>query len=288
METYRSAWTDFLGQPITQRWVDVGGVATRVLETGEAGAPVLILLHGVGGHAEAYTRNLGAHAPHFHTYAIDMLAHGFTGGPVQPTYEIDDYVEHLRAFMDAIGAKTACISGESLGGWVAMAFALKYPERLDKLVLNTAGGFTAIPEVMARLKTITQAAVRNPSWDTVRARLEFLMADPKSVTDDLIATRLAIYAQPHFIEAMDRILCLQEMDIRRRNMITIEQLGQIKTSTFVIWTTHDPTAPASVGEEIASHIPGAGFVVMQDCGHWPQFEDAETFNRLHLNFLLGR
>jgi 2-hydroxy-6-oxonona-2,4-dienedioate hydrolase len=57
---------------------------------------------------------------------------------------------------------------------------------------------------------------------------------------------------------------------------------------MVLWTTHDPTAPASVGEEIASHIPGSRFILMQNCGHWPQFEDAATFNRVHLDFLLSR
>jgi len=285
---YQSIWADLLGCSVAQRWIDVDGVATRVLESGTRGKPVLILLHGVGGHAEAYVRNLGPHGEHFHVLAPDMLGHGYTGGPLDIDYEIDAYVEHLRGLLDAIGVERAHISGESLGGWVAMAFALKYPERLNRLVLNTSGGFTAIPEVMERLKTITRQAVRNPTWETVRARIEFLMADPASVVPDLVATRLAIYRQPDFAARMDRILCLQEMDVRRRNMITVEQLQRISAETLVIWTTHDPTAPASVGEEIASHLPNARFVLMEDCGHWPQFEDAGTFNRHHLDFLLQR
>jgi 2-hydroxy-6-oxonona-2,4-dienedioate hydrolase len=285
MQQHRSIWSDFLGQDIRQRWVTAEGVRTRVLEAGSDQAPVLVMLHGAGGHAEAYTRNIGAHADDFHVFSVDMLGHGFTDKPEQAGYEIADYVEHLRAFLDAIGADRASISGESLGGWVAMAFALKYPDRVHKLVLNTTGGYVADPAVMEKLKTISRAAVRDPKWETVRARLEFLMVDPANVTADLIATRLAIYKQPGFIEAMDRILCLQEIDIRRRNMISAEQLAQIDAPTFVIWTTHDPTAPASVGRELASHIPGAGFVVMEDCGHWPQFEDAATFNRLQLDFL---
>ena len=58
--------------------------------------------------------------------------------------------------------------------------------------------------------------------------------------------------------------------------------------TLVLWTTHDPTASVAVGEELAAAIPGSQFVVMEDCGHWPQFEDPETFNRIHIDFLLGR
>jgi 2-hydroxy-6-oxonona-2,4-dienedioate hydrolase len=52
-----------------------------------------------------------------------------------------------------------------------------------------------------------------------------------------------------------------------------------------VWTSHDPTATPEEGKQIADMIPGSKFVVMNRCGHWPQFEDAEQFNRLHIEFL---
>ena len=58
----------------------------------------------------------------------------------------------------------AHVSGESLGGWVAARLALKYPERLERLVLNTTGGATMIPAVMEKIKTATRAAVETPTW----------------------------------------------------------------------------------------------------------------------------
>ncbi len=283
----RGTWTDLFGVTFTQRWADAGGIRTRVLESGTKDKPPLLLIHGTGGHAEAYSRNLGSHGERFHTYAFDLVGHGFSDKPEQPGYEIADYVEHVRAFMDAEGIERASISGESLGGWVAARFALTYPGRLARLVLNTTGGSTFNPEVMARIKVLSLAAVEDASWETVKKRLEFLMADPASVTDDLIATRLAIYQQPGFVDAMRRILCLQEPDVRRRNMIAPEEWRAIAAPTLVLWTSHDPTAPASVGQEIAALVPGAQFVLMEDCGHWPQFEDSPTFNRIHLDFLTG-
>lgn len=282
--TYASFWSDLRNVPVTQRWLDVRGVRTRVLETGRPGTDALVFIHGTGGHAEAYTRNLAAHGEHFHTYSIDMVGHGFSDTPDR-AYEIADYVVHLRDFLDVEGIAKASISGESLGGWIAAQFALTHPDRVNKLVLNTSGGYTFNPEVMARIKTLSLAAVENPTWETVKKRLEFLMADPASVTDDLVATRLAVYQRPGYLETMRRILCLQEPEIRRRNLFSADDWRRIAAPTLVVWTTHDPTAPASVGEEIASLIPGARFVLMENCGHWPQFEDAATFNRLHLEFL---
>ena len=286
-EPYRSLWGDLRGAAFDQGYLDAGGICTRYLHSGEQGKPVLVMLHGTSGHAECYSRNLAAHGAHFDTYAIDMVGHGWSDKPDTP-YEINVYVEHLRAVLDALGAAQAHISGESLGGWVAARFALKYPQRVARLCLNTTGGATMIPAVMAKIKQSTRAAVENPTWETVRARLEWLMADPATVTDDLVACRQAIYQQPGFRRALENILVLQEPEIRGPNNLSDDEWAAIKASTLVVWTTHDPTAPESLGRHLAELIPASRFALMHDCGHWPQFEDPATFNRLHIDFLLGK
>lgn len=153
---------------------------------------------------------------------------------------------------------------------------------------NTAGGPAANPEVMDRLRTLSLNAVRNPDRAAVRARLEWLMHDPRQVTDDLVEMRCRIYTQPGAERAMAHIVCLQLMPVRQRNMIPVADLRKIAAPALVVWTSHDPTGKAGVGGTFAREIPDARLVVMEDCGHWPQYEDAATFNRLHLEFLLGR
>jgi 2-hydroxy-6-oxonona-2,4-dienedioate hydrolase len=286
-ESHQSFWTDLRAGSFEQGYLQAGDIRTRYLHSGEATQPTLVLLHGVGGHAETYTRNLIEHAEHFSTYSIDMVGHGFSSKP-DYNYEIDVYVEHLRDVIDALGCDEIYLSGESLGGWVAARFALKYPERLRRMVLNTCGGATLNLEVMQRIKTLTMAAVSEPTWETVKARLEWLMADPATVTDDLVACRQAIYKQPGMRDAMARIMCLQEMEIRKRNNLTDADWAAIQTETLVLWTDKDPTAAVDVGEKIAGLIPNASFALMTECGHWPQFEDPPTFNKIHLDFLLGR
>ena len=151
-----------------------------------------MLLHGSGGHAEAYVRNLEAHAEHFSTWSIDMLGHGYTDKPGHPL-EISHYVDHLLAVLDAIGVERVHLSGESLGGWVAARAAADHPDRIDRLVLNTAGGSQADPEVMKRIITLSMAAAENPSWETVQARIKWLMADKTKDYDDIVASRQRIY-----------------------------------------------------------------------------------------------
>jgi len=284
---YESIWTDLHGAEFRQGYLDAGGIRTRYLSSGSTDKPLLLFLHGTGGHAEAYTRNLAQHGAHFNTMAIDMIGHGWTDKP--PTeYEIPIYADHVLKVLDALGHSKAHISGESLGGWVATYLAVHNPDRIDRLVLNTAGGWTAHPAVMENIKRLSLDVSKHPTYEKMRARLEFLMFDKAKVHDDLVHARLAIYSQPGFEDITRRILCLQEMPIRRRNMFTEEQYGKIVAPTLVLWTSHDPTATVEEGRQLASMIAGSQFIVMQDCGHWPQFEDPETFNRLHLNFLLKR
>jgi 2-hydroxy-6-oxonona-2,4-dienedioate hydrolase len=111
------------------------------------------------------------------------------------------------------------------------------------------------------------------------------MLDPSVVTDDLVESRYAIYKSPGMLAAMESIMCLQDLDTRKRNMLTPEELAKIQAETLVLWTTHDPTASVEVGQRLAELIPHARFVVMENCGHWPQYEDPETFNRTHIEFL---
>jgi 2-hydroxy-6-oxonona-2,4-dienedioate hydrolase len=278
-----SLWPELASGEYRLHHVNAGGLKTRCLEAG-AGAEAVLFLHGSGGHLEAYTRNILPHAARYKVYAIDMIGHGYTEKPNRP-YQMDDYVDHILAFMDAVGLERAHISGESLGGWAAAWLAAKHPARIGKLVLNTAGGLTANPEVMERLKTLSMNAVRSPDREAVKKRLEWLMHDKSHVSEDLVDMRFAIYTQPGFVQAMEHIMCLQEMSIRKRNMLTDDMLRAIRAKTLVVWTDHDPTGAVEVGERFANSIAGARMVVMKGCGHWPQFEDAPTFNRLHLDFL---
>jgi 2-hydroxy-6-oxonona-2,4-dienedioate hydrolase len=284
---YASIWTDLTRVAFRQGYLTAGGIKTRYLAAGDENKPLLLLLHGTGGHAEAYTRNLEAHAKHFCVYAIDLVGHGWSDKPLL-SYEIADYAKHVIDVIKALGRQKAHISGESLGGWVAAWLAIHQPDVVDRLVLNTAGGWTAYPEVMERIKRLTMEAVEDPTPQRIRARLEFLMHDKSKVNDDIVEARRAIYAQPGYAEIMRRILCLQDMEIRRRNMFSYEDSAKIKAPTLVLWTSHDPTAAPEEGKKIAESIPGAIFKVMNECGHWPQFEDAETFNALHVAFLLGQ
>lgn len=286
-QDYTSVWSDLAQVEFSQGFLQAGPYRTRYLHAGDDSKPLLLMLQGITGHAEAYVRNLAAHAEHFDVWAIDFIGHGYSSKPDHPL-EIRHYTDQIEHVMKALGATSAYFSGESLGGWVSAQFAADHPERVEKVVLNTMGGTMANPAVMERLYTLSMEAAHDPSWGRVKARLEWLMADPAMVTDDLIRTRQAIFEQPDWLQACTMNMALQDPETRKRNMLTDDVLRSISSEALVIWTSKDPSGPVDEGRRIASLLPHGRLEVIDNCGHWPQYEATETFNRIQLDFLLGR
>lgn len=278
-----SIWIELSGLEYAVRNVEAAGWQVRCLEAGDGHGHTMVLMHGTGGHLEAYARNFGALADGFQVLAYDYPGHGYSTHATRDL-ELDDYLDHLLDLLDVMGVGRAILNGESLGGWIAVKFAARHPDRVYGLILNTPGGTMARPEVMERIRTLSQQAAEDPTHERVRARLEWLMADPMSVTDELVEVRRRIYRRPGFAGSMQHILCLQDPTIRARNLVTDDELAAVECPTLVLWTSDDPSGPAAAGREMAAKIPGASFAFIEDAGHWPQWEQPDKFNELVVDF----
>jgi len=262
-----------------ERYYDAGGVRTRCFEKGE-GEPV-ILLHGAGGHAETWVRNLIPLSEKFRVLAIDYLGHGFTDKP-KTTYNLPNFSKHLLDFMDAAGVKKAHLVGESQGGQISVLTASEHPERVNRLALVVGGipsnehGQTA---GLNQLQELTREATGTPTRETIRKRMEWLFHDPKALPDELVDIRLKIYSNP----AMPEVL--QSRD--RKIYHLIDRIPKLQAPILFFWTTHNPTCPWPVAFKVHQSVPGSRFVLVDKSGHWPQYERDVEFNRTLLEFLSG-
>jgi pimeloyl-ACP methyl ester carboxylesterase len=283
-----SAWTSMLGGQV--RTYQGSRYRTRALEAG-SGEP-LILLHGIGGHAETFSRNVLPLAEHFHVYAIDLLWHGFSSKPLLTDLEtIPRFVDHLLDFMDATGIDRAHVEGESLGGWIAMRLALWHPDRLRKLILNTTAGWPidGKPSLPPGLAERSMTAIRNVDRDTIKRRMEWLVSDPARMTDEMVEIRYRIWSDPDTRQALENLFNAHLVDGTPKVKYDVQpdEAGNIKAPTLVLWTEHNPGDGPDVGRDIAAHIPGAAFACIDDAGHWPQWEHPEEHDRIVTEFLLG-
>jgi 2-hydroxy-6-oxonona-2,4-dienedioate hydrolase len=275
-------WTDLADVPFAVEYVDAGGLRTRALRAG-SGEPI-IMLHGTSGHLEAFVRNIAVLHTDYECHAIDMMGHGYTDSPGQP-YRIPGYVQHVVDYMDAQGIESAHFIGESLGGWVAGRLAADQPERVRTLALVAAGGTVAKPEVMERIKTSTRIAVTTDDRELTQRRLHLLMHDPANVSEELVDVRHTIYHRPSFVENIDHLLCLQEMENRTQDLLTTEQLNRIKAPTRVVWGAENPFGDVPEARAMSEAIAGSELAIYPECGHWPQHEHADRFNKETLAFL---
>ncbi|TDD27969.1 alpha/beta fold hydrolase [Actinomadura sp. KC06] len=279
-------WTGLTGVDHRLSYTDAGGVRTRALIAGPEDGPPLVFLHGTSGHLEAFVRNVPAHAgAGYRCHAIDMLGHGYTGKPDHP-YEIPRYVEHLAAYLDAIGAGRVHLAGESLGGWVAAWLASEDPGRVASLQLLAAGGTKADPKIMERIRTSTLKAVRTDDARLTRERLHLLMHDPaKDVSEELVEIRHRIYHQPDFVANVHNLLCLQDMETRQRNLLRPDRMARITAPTLIVWGRQNPFGDVPEAQAMHEAIAGSRLELFSECGHWPQHERADLYNQLSLEFL---
>lgn len=283
-DEYQSLWTALRQVPFCQGWIDAGGVSTRYVEAGPKDAPAVVLLHGTGGHWETFARNLGPLSRHFRCVAFDMIGNGFSDKP-DIDYEVPVYCDHAWAVMDALGIERASVAGTSLGSWVAARMALDHPERVQKLILLSVSGLVGTAENMARIRAQRTKAVDDPSWESIKAMFDHLMADERNRLPDLVALRQAIYRLPEMKQAIHHILVLQDADIRARNLLSEEQWRSIEVPALVVASGKDFSEYESTSRRVAALMPNAELIEMPGVKHWPHFEEAERFNEASIAFL---
>ena len=290
-----SVHIDLLGTET--RFVESGDYRTRVIEVSNNKAP-LILLHGGGGHAETFSRNLNSLAAVCRPIAMDFIWHGMSSRPSFSDGSATDDVHWLRQFtlqvidlMEVLGLQSASFEGESLGGWVALDLAINFPERVDALVLNTAWGIALDKEHVEEgaadldaLRETSVAALNNPTLETLRTRLEWLMP-LGGVTDELVSLRQALWSIPETREALleyyERLFSHDIEDY----YFDEQAIRSIQCPTLVLWTDKNPIHGVDAAERLCQLIAGSELHVMEGCAHWPQWERPDEHDAVVCGFL---
>jgi 2-hydroxy-6-oxonona-2,4-dienedioate hydrolase/2-hydroxy-6-oxo-6-(2'-carboxyphenyl)-hexa-2,4-dienoate hydrolase len=266
----------------------------RVFEAG-SGQP-LLMYHGIGGHAETYARNIRALSEHFHVYAVDALFHGRSskdGFDLPTMYDllVDGFVD----LVDALGYRSVAFEGESMGAMFGANLALRYPERVDRMVL-TAGfylfkparaGFATAAHAARNLGELSTKAVVEPTFENVQRRMRWLVAEPGRMTDDIVDVRRELYADPEINASMRRVFNLDHGQFSTDLYdwpYTESDLASWQPETLVLWGEHNPGQGPDFGVYCADLI-GAQFYTVADSGHWPQWEHPDEYNQLLIEYL---
>lgn len=260
---------------------EVDGLTLHYLTEGR-GVPVL-LVHGLGGFAEAWRHNLGALGRHARAIAVDLPGFGHSAKPPGP-YRLAFFVRALESFRSALGLDRLALVGHSLGGAVAAAYALAYPSRVERLVLLAAvvPGFNYRVSWVYRLLAMPALGelVAGLLWPgLLRAALAqcFARPDPEEV-DFLVRCGYVARTSPEgraaFLSTLRSVRAefTAEADRYRWGLEFLPQ------PVLLIHGRQDRVVSPDHAETIAAHLPNANARWLEGCGHFPQIECRDTVN----------
>jgi pimeloyl-ACP methyl ester carboxylesterase len=221
----------------------------------------------------------------FRVVRYDLFGRGFSDRP-ETIYNIDFFVKQLLDLLDELRlASLVNLVGLSMGGPIASAFTVRYPERIHKLVLIDPAGAKPIA-----LSPMLKAAKIPYLAEAVLSLVgsEFMV---KSVADDffdpaLVTSFQAKYSvQMQYKGFMNAILSTIRNGMLGSFLNTYKQLGNMDTPVLLLWGRKDKTVPFEHSDILRAAMPAAEFVTIEDCGHIPQYEKPDVFNPILLNFL---
>lgn len=259
----------------TDATATIYGVKIHYVEAGSG--PVVVLLHGLGGNYTNWAFNMSVLAQKYRVIVPDQIGFGKSDKPII-NYRIMTYVDFLDAFLKELKVEHASLVGNSLGGWIAAAYTLAHPEKVERLVLVDAAGFA-----FAKDFDTNQLFKLNPST----------RADMKELTSRVFYNK-QLFMSDAFIDASMAgrinagdgytIRSITESIIRGEDFLD-NRLAAIKQPTLIVWGKQDGLLPLADGERFQKEITGSQLLVFDQCGHVPMVEKALDFNAAVLKFL---
>lgn len=269
------AFAIFAQAPVEKN-VTVFGAKIRYLEAGDEAKPTVILLHGLGAQAESWALTIPALAANYHVIAPDQVGFGKSDKPLLK-YRVATYADFLDKFMSELKIEKASLVGNSMGGWISGLMAVKYPNRVEKIVLADAAGI-----VPANYDVNQIYQLNNSTRDEIRANLKLIFATPALQNNEMLVdqffTQRVIANDGYTINAIIE-------SIKRKEDFLNDQLAKIDKPTLIIWGKQDGLLPVSDATVFNKGIKGSQLVIFENCGHVPQFEKAADFNKTVLEFL---
>lgn len=262
--------------------VDVDGIATNYIAAGQ-GEP-LILIHGSGPGVTAYANWRGVIpdlAEHFAVYAPDTLGFGYTDFPSDINgFSMDRWVAHLIGFMDALGIARAHFIGNSYGGALTVALAIRHPDRVGRFVLMGAAGLPfPLTDGLAKVWGY------QPSIEAMRDLMQTFAYDPALVKEEIVRSRYEASIRPGAQEAFSSLFPEPRQRWLDELAADEDDLRKLPHRALILHGRDDVIVPLAQSVRFNELIQDSDLYVFGQCGHWTQIEKRDKFVALVIPFL---
>lgn len=238
---------------------------------GGTGKPIVIV-HGGGDGASIWLDTVAGLARYYRVYLPDLPGYG-DSQPMSDQFHLSEYVNFVGRFADSVGLERFYLVGHSIGGSIALNFALKHPERVEKLVLVSSLGLGAKVGLWVRL--VSLPALFKP----VSRALHALMRAVGWVTKRVFASIFINPLPPVKIDMGRYVASL------KRQAPVSDSLYSLKMPTLLVWGAKDNVVPVTAAYKAARLIPDCRLQVFENCGHSVYRQSRHEFSRTLLKFL---
>ena len=235
--------------------------------------PPLVLIHGLGGDADEWVFCVYDLSSSNRVIALDLLGFGRSDKPLIH-YTIGGFVENDEPFLNALAIEPASLVGSSMGGWIAAAFALRFPKRTEKLILIDPAG-------LQRNAPVMPIELRVSTHRHMRDLLNIMFYDQNFVTEELVD--LAYEGHLHRQDGYTIDSVLQNFKDEREWLDT--RIAKLEAPTLILWGEHDALIPVSTADRFHHLIRGSQLKIIRQCGHLPALEKPAELVPHVLNFL---
>lgn len=252
----------------------------------------IILIHGLGSYLKAWSKNIPELAKHYRVIAIDLPGYGKSGKIPHPG-TMTWYAEAVFKLMDHLRLEKAWIGGHSMGGQIAMALALKHPEKVEGLVLAAPAGFEAFHKGQKQWfrNVMTVDGVKKTSVDDILNNLHYNFYNTPAAAEFMITDRIMMrhakdfdaycYAVVQSVNGMVDEPVLPFMDkITQPTLIVFGENDNLIPNRFL-----NPGRTRDIAENGHKRIKNSKLVMIPRTGHFVQFEASDTFNKAVKDFI---
>lgn len=260
---------------------ELNGIELHYQEYGEG--PAVVFLHGAGGGTQiAWFQQLPHFSRHYRCIVIDHRGFGSSTDPENegPTRFVDD----LEGLLDRLGIERAALIAQSMGGWTALGFAVRNPNRTSALVMCDCVGDIDWPELHSVMEELDEQSRDIPGLDRAYAA-DFPDRDPAMALLMRIRLNAENFPLPEWLS-----FNMTESRSNLRYMPTGIRIGQddlraIRTPTMFLVGDQDKIVYPEVVRMVHGQIPGSEYVEVEGCGHSVYWERPEAFNQVVGAFL---
>jgi len=270
------------------QYINIGNVKTRYWSVGEKGSAV-VLIHGLGASAEIWLRNINSLAKDHRVFILDLPGFGYSDRP-GPDFTPLYYPGFLDNFLTAFNIEKATVIGQSLGGGIALLYALQFQQKVEKLILVDCAGFGK--EVIWTLRLMSLPVIgeiiSRPTRLSVSLFFRIAVRNKAVISKDFIDTYYQIFNQPGY---QDFLLKITRMMVSLRSCkpevlaLVMDNLHKIRQPVLIIWGEDDRVFPLKHAYYSKKKMPNSKLYIMKQCGHIANLEKFEEFNRVVTDFL---